>query len=93
MIRTILKFAALAIVALIVVGGALYQFFGLRFVMDGGGVPQPTFLETRDEQAERIERHRDAQRATATVPAAQPAPESATVSTTTAQPATAPGER
>jgi outer membrane protein assembly factor BamB len=80
MIRRILKFVALAIVALIVVGGALYQFFGLRFVMDGSGMPRPTFVQTRDEQAERIERHREAQRASANVPAAQPAAEPSTVS-------------
>jgi outer membrane protein assembly factor BamB len=72
-IRGILKFTALAIVALIVVAGALYQFFGMRFVMDGGGMPTPTFVESSQNQAERIERHREAQRESAPVPASQPA--------------------
>jgi outer membrane protein assembly factor BamB len=63
-IRTIFKFGGLALIALLVVGGLLYQFFGLRFVMDGSGTPYPRFVETNDLQAERIERHRQAQRAT-----------------------------
>jgi outer membrane protein assembly factor BamB len=90
MLRRFLKVVTLAIVALVVVGVALYQFLGLRFVMDGGGMPQPTFVETRDEQAERIERHREAQRAAVTVPTAQPASESPTAPTAGAPPATAP---
>jgi outer membrane protein assembly factor BamB len=76
-IRRILKFIAFAIAGLLVIGGALYQFVGLRFVMDGGGVPRPTFVESSQIQAERIERHREAQRVTAPVPASQPAAASA----------------
>ena len=64
MIRTMFKFAGLALAALLVVVGLLYQFFGLRFVMDGSGTPHPRFIETNGLQAERIERHRQAQRAT-----------------------------
>ncbi len=60
--RTILKTIALAVVALVAVVGVLYQFFGLRFVMDGGGMPYPRFVQTSQLQAERIERHREAQR-------------------------------
>ncbi len=74
MIRAILKFVGVALVALLVVGAALYQFFGLRFVMDGGGMPRPTFVENGESQAERIERHREAQRAT--TPASTPEPAS-----------------
>ena len=71
MIRTIFKFAGLALVALVVVVGLLYQFFGLRFVMNGGGTPYPHFVQSNELQAERIERHRQAQRAAADT--AQPA--------------------
>src|SRR5688572_27623360 len=65
MIRAILKVVAGGLVALAVVVAVLYQFFGLRFVMDGGGTPVPRFVQTNDGQAERIERHREAQRAAA----------------------------
>jgi outer membrane protein assembly factor BamB len=82
-IRAILKFAGIALVVLIVVAGALYQFFGLRFVMDGGGMPRPTFSETSQSQADRIERHREAQRAAA--PAVQPAAEASAVPTPAAK--------
>ena len=74
MIRAVLKFAGVALVALLVIGAALYQFFGLRFIMDGGGMPRPTFVETRLSQAERIERHREAQRAAAPAPPPEAAP-------------------
>ena len=63
MIRTILRVTGIGLVALAVVVAVLYQFFGLRFVMDGGGTPYPRFLRTNEGQAERIERHREAQRA------------------------------
>jgi outer membrane protein assembly factor BamB len=61
-IRKILKAVGFAFVSLLLVAGVLYQFLGLRFVMDGGGMPYPTFVETSQRQAERIERHREAQR-------------------------------
>jgi len=63
MVRTILKVIGLALAAIVVVVGVLYQFFGLRFVMDGAGTPRPSFVQTNELQAERIERHREAQRA------------------------------
>jgi outer membrane protein assembly factor BamB len=65
MIRNILRFIGAGLVVLAVVVAVLYQFFGLRFVMDGGGTPNPTFVETSDGQAALIERHREAQRAAA----------------------------
>jgi outer membrane protein assembly factor BamB len=74
MIRRLFKFLGVAIVGIVVIAGVLHQFFGLRFVMDGGGMPRPTFVETSESQAERIERHREAQRAT--TPAPVPAPTS-----------------
>src|SRR5688572_25065161 len=64
MIRNALTFAGVAFVSLALIVGVLYQFFGLRFIMDGGGTPRPRFVETSQLQAERIQRHRDAQRAT-----------------------------
>src|SRR6187549_1349727 len=65
MIRAILKVVAGGLVALAFVVAVLYQFFGLRFVMNGGGTPYPHFVQTIEGQAERIERHREAQRAAA----------------------------
>lgn len=80
MVRKIVKVFAVAIVVLLAGGVLLYQF-GLRFVMDGGGIPRPRFVEASDRQAERIEEHRAAQRATApaleTVGAAAPEPSDA----------------
>jgi outer membrane protein assembly factor BamB len=70
--RKVLKTTAIAIVALLVNAAVLYQFFGLRVVLDGGGSPTLRFIEPSGIQAERIERHRDAQRAQA---ASLPAPE------------------
>jgi outer membrane protein assembly factor BamB len=58
-----LRLAGLAIVALVTIGAALYQFFGLRVVLDGGGMPRLRFTESADAQAARVERHRQAQRA------------------------------
>jgi outer membrane protein assembly factor BamB len=63
--RKALKFAVLAIAVLLVVFGVLYQFFGLRLVLDGGGRPRLLVVESSQRQAERIERHREAQRAAA----------------------------
>jgi outer membrane protein assembly factor BamB len=79
MLRTILKTAAVSVVALIAAGAVLYQFFGLRVVLDGGGVPHLRLVETAERQAERVERHRAAQRAglprgPANEPPAAPAP-------------------
>jgi outer membrane protein assembly factor BamB len=63
--------------AVLVTVGVLYQFFGLRFVMDGGGTPRPMFVESSADQAARIERHRAEQRAQSSqlaAPATEPAP-------------------
>jgi outer membrane protein assembly factor BamB len=65
MVRGILRIIGTGLVALVVTVAVLYQFFGLRFVMDGGGTPYPRFVQTNEGQAERIERHREAQRAAA----------------------------
>jgi outer membrane protein assembly factor BamB len=86
-LRTIVKVLGLALVALLVVVGVLYQFFGLRFVMDGSGTPHPRFVQTSQLQAERIERHREAQRAETESAAPRPA---VAESTATAAPVAAP---
>ena len=65
MMRTILKVVGSGLAAIAVSVAMLYLFFGLRFVMDGGGTPYLTFVQTSSGQAERIERHREAQRAAA----------------------------
>ena len=88
MIRTIVKIVGAGIVALAFVVAVLYQFFGLRFVMDGGGTPYPRFVQTNEGQAERIERHREAQRAAA---AAAPRTDVAAPPPVAVEPVVAPG--
>jgi len=64
-IRTILKLTLVAVVGLVLVLGVLYRFGGLRIVMDGSGTPHARFVQTSQSQAERIQQHREAQRAAA----------------------------
>ncbi len=66
--RKVLKAVAVFICALLIVGATMYQFFGLRVVLDGGGMPHLRFVQPSDRQAEQIERHRQTQRAAADVP-------------------------
>jgi outer membrane protein assembly factor BamB len=61
--RRVLTSAAVVLAVLLVVGGALHFFFGLGIVLDGGGMPRLRFVESADEQAARIARHRAEQRA------------------------------
>ncbi len=70
MLRRLLRKAAIVLVLFIVAGALLYSF-GLRVVLDGGGIPHLQFVESANAQAEKIERHREAQRA---APAAAPTP-------------------
>ena len=84
MLRKLLKVAAGLLIATLVTGGVLY-LFGLRFVMDGGGMPRPMFVESSAAQAERIERHRAAQRAQSSQVAA-PSTETATSETRQPEP-------
>ncbi len=65
MVPKVLKAVARAAGVLLVIGGVLYLFFGLRVVLDGGSMPHLRFVESSQQQAERIQRHRDAQRAQA----------------------------
>lgn len=71
--RRVLGIGAVAVIGAAAVTGLLYQFFGLRFVMDGSGTPYPRFIEKSDSQAERIARHREAQRAAVEASEAAPA--------------------
>lgn len=68
--RTLLKVLAFGLVAVVIAGGVLYAFFGLQFVMDGGGIPRFRFVDSTDRQAERVAEHRAAQRESAPAPAA-----------------------
>jgi outer membrane protein assembly factor BamB len=69
MLRKLFTIAAAILGAAVVTGGVAYLFFGLRVVMDGGGTPHLRFVETAEQQAERVERHRAAQRAQVPAPA------------------------
>jgi outer membrane protein assembly factor BamB len=40
----------------------LYQFFGFRIRLDGGGTPRPTFVVDPETQAAEVARHREEQR-------------------------------
>jgi outer membrane protein assembly factor BamB len=64
MLRRILKVAAAGLACLIVGGVVLYAF-GLRVLLDGGGRPYLSFVDSERARAERIARHREAQRADA----------------------------
>lgn len=75
MLKTFLKAAALAVVALVVVGVGLY-LFGMRVVLDGAGTPRLVFVESTDARADLIAKHREGQQAGAPAPAA-PSPPSA----------------
>lgn len=61
MLKRILKFVGIALAVLIVTGAVLYQFFGLRVVVLGGGSPTLAFVTPADTQAAIIEEHRAAQ--------------------------------
>ena len=61
-----LKRAFLAVVfvstGIVAVAAVLYQFFGLRVRLDGGGSPRLAFTVDSDTQADVVARHREAQR-------------------------------
>jgi len=69
----ILKRVGIATAIFAVAGAILYQFFGLRVVIYGGGSPHLSFVTTADAQAEAVERHRLAQGGSPLAPEA-PAP-------------------
>lgn len=70
----ILRFAALAVLTLVVVGAGLYAL-GLRLVLDGGGGVALQFQQSAADRAAEIARHREAQRAQAPAPTPPQPPE------------------
>jgi outer membrane protein assembly factor BamB len=65
------KIVALGLAAFLAVVAALYQFFGLRIVLDGGGRLHLAFVESVERRAQLVEEHRVMQRTQ--VPSATPA--------------------
>jgi outer membrane protein assembly factor BamB len=85
--RTLLKVAALAAL-LVVVSGAVLYALGLRLVLDGGGGVSLRFMESAESRAERVEQHRQEQRAAAD-PTAPPTLAAQAIPTPTEPPAAA----
>jgi outer membrane protein assembly factor BamB len=76
-LRRLLRAAGLTLAGIVATGAVLYLFFGLRIVLDGGGVPRLRFVESAAAQAERVKRHRESQRAPAPAVAAPSPPQPA----------------
>jgi outer membrane protein assembly factor BamB len=73
MLRRLVTAAGLGVTALVVLGAGLYAF-GLRVVLDGGGMPHLRFVPSEEVRAERIARSREAHRASIDLrPPAHPA--------------------
>lgn len=66
--------AAVTLLAGLAVIAVLYQFFGFRIRLDGGGTPRPAFVVDPDTHAAEIARHREAQREQFTQVASSSAP-------------------
>ncbi len=91
-IRRILTRGAMGLAGVAVLFGVLYQFLGLRMVLQGGGTPTLQFVAGPEEQAALVAEHRAQQReqfaAASTVAApAAPAPAEAPVPGPAAAPA------
>jgi hypothetical protein len=71
MVRRLLKAAAVTVPLLVIAGAALY-LLGVRVVLDGGGGVHLRVVESEEARAERIARHRSAQRADPAPPRADP---------------------
>jgi outer membrane protein assembly factor BamB len=61
MLRKIVKWVAIGVVAVLVLAGGLYAF-GLRIVLYGGGTPRLEFVESERTRTERIARDRASHR-------------------------------
>jgi outer membrane protein assembly factor BamB len=70
----VLKVAGIAAAAIAITVAVLYQFFGLRVVIYGGGTPRLAFVTPASAQADAIERHRRAQAAAPVTSVTTPAP-------------------
>ena len=94
MLKRLLKKTAIFIVVLTLVSTILYWFFGLRILIGGGGMVTLGFVRSPGRQADDLERHRAAQRASLP-PAAAPSLPPAVVADATnpveSAPATRPG--
>jgi len=62
MLRKLIKGVAIVTVGLVALGAVLYQFYGLRATLDGGGFPRLDFVVGGEQQAAEIARHRETQR-------------------------------
>jgi outer membrane protein assembly factor BamB len=71
MLRRLARGLFFGLMGLVVLGGILFAF-GLRVVFDGGGSVHLSFAKSAEKQAAEIEKHREAQRAQAPVPAVVP---------------------
>lgn len=63
MLQRVLMGVAVVVAAVAVVVVVLHLFFGLQVVPAGDGMPRLMFFSSGDEQAQRVEAHRAAQRA------------------------------
>jgi outer membrane protein assembly factor BamB len=63
MLLRILRYAAISLAIVGLTAAILYQFFGLRVVLLGGGRPTLAFVTSAEAQANAIEQHRAAQAA------------------------------
>jgi outer membrane protein assembly factor BamB len=62
MVRTVIKIAGTLLIVGLLGAGVVYFVFNPRVELDGGGMPHLRFGDTAAAQAQRIERHRAAQR-------------------------------
>ncbi len=74
MLKRILKKTAIFIVVLAITSTILYLFFGLRILVRGDGTMSLGFVRSADAQADDLEQHRAAQRATSPPPQPVTAP-------------------
>lgn len=72
MLKRILKITGIVLAVAIVTGAVLYQFFGLRVVILGGGATTLAFVTPADQQAAIVEEHRAAQSGAQSAPTAIP---------------------
>jgi outer membrane protein assembly factor BamB len=70
----VINVIGIATICALVIGAVLYQFFNLRLVVYGGGSPGLAFVTPPDTLAETVERHRQAQGPSQTLPAPAPEP-------------------
>jgi outer membrane protein assembly factor BamB len=61
-LRRVIQSLVVALVLLGLTIATLYQFAGLRLVLDGAGRPRPAFVTSHDAQVAALEAHREAQR-------------------------------